>query len=122
MVDFLAQVHVPFAHVESNLYAGLKKHKSSKDVYAARRIRSLMKYNTSFARLDPRAVMLVSSEDILLKAARDSGMLTCKFRLPDSLRGVSTHFVASDALEIQDALEELNGIAMRGSAHASRST
>ncbi len=121
MSDFLAQVQVPFAHVEDNLYAGLKRQKSSKDVYAARRIKSLMKSNASFSRLDPRTVMLVSSDDSLLKAARDNGMLTCKFRLPNSLRGVSTHFTATDAIEIQDALEELNGIAMRGSAHASRS-
>ena len=90
-------------------------------MYAARRIRSLMRSNSSFSRLNPRTVMLVSSDDSLLKAARDNGMLTCKFRLSNSLRGVTTHFVATNALEIQDALEELNGIAMRGSAHASRS-
>jgi|TARA_A100001035_G_scaffold205105_1_gene165209 hypothetical protein len=120
MSDFLNQVQVPFAHVENNLYEGLKKQKSSKDAYATRRVKAMMKNNKSFQQLDPRTVMLVSSDDSLLKAARDNGMLTCKFRLPNTMRGVTTHFTATDALEIQDALEELNGIAMRGSANVSR--
>ena len=37
MSDFLNQVQVPFAHVENNLYEGLKKQKSSKDELALHR-------------------------------------------------------------------------------------
>ena len=40
MSDFLNQVQVPFAHVENNLYEGLKKQKSSKDAYATRRVKA----------------------------------------------------------------------------------
>lgn len=124
MNDFLAQVQMPFVHVEPNLAIGIKKQKTSKDQYAARRINKLFSAKSSeaaFTDLDPKQVMLVSTDDSLLRAARDAGMLTCKYRLPNGLRGqVSTHFTATAALEVQDALEELNGIAYRNTAHSSR--
>ena len=119
MSDFLNQVQVPFAHVENNLYEGLKKQKSSKDAYATRRVKAMMKNNKSFQQLDPRTVMLVSSDDSLLKAARTTACSRANSVCPTPWR-VTTHFTATDALEIQDALEELNGIAMRGSANVSR--
>jgi hypothetical protein len=122
MADFLAQVQLPFAHVEPNLAVGIRKQKTSKEQYAARRIKKLFKSSeAAFTGVDPKQVMIVTTCENLLRAARDAGMLTCKFRLPNGLRGqVSTHFTATGALEVQDALEELNGIAWRGTAHSSR--
>ena len=121
MNDFLGQVPLPFVHVEPNLAAGLRKAKTSKDQFASRRLRKLLRSHATFKILEPKNVMFVSTDDCLLRAARDEGMLTCKFRPPNSLRGqVSTHFTAAKALEVQDALEELNGIAWRGTAHSSR--
>ena len=142
MQDFLAQVQLPFAHVEPSMAVGMQSNQCSKDEYAARRLRMLIHgaseangsgrgsdgggINTdnpgAFRDIQPKSIMVVSTDDSLLKAAREEGMLTCKYRLPNGLRGqVSCHFNATAALEIQDALEELNGIAWRKTAHGSRS-
>jgi hypothetical protein len=138
MQDFLAQVQLPFAHVEPSMVEGMTHQKCSKDEYAAWRLRHLIQANGrgsdgdvggintdnpgAFRDIAPKNIMLVSTDESLLKAARKEGMLTCKYRLPNGLRGqVSCHFNATAALEIQDALEELNGIAWRKTAHGSRS-
>jgi len=57
-----------------------------------------------------------------LGAAKDLGFFTVKYRHPEGLYGqVSTDFMATSALEVQDALEELNGVALRSSAFSHRS-
>jgi hypothetical protein len=62
-------------------------------------------------------IMVVSPHEKTLIAAKDKGHFTCRFRFPNSLYGQCyTDFVATGALEIQDAIEELNGIALRNSA------
>ena len=76
MADFLAQVQLPFAHVEPNLAVGIRKQKTSKEQYAARRIKKLFKSSeAAFTGLDPKQVMIVTTCENLLRAARVS--FTC---------------------------------------------
>ena len=56
---------MPFVHVEPNLAIGIKKHKTSKDQYAASRINKLFSTKSSkaaFTDLEPKQVMLVSTD------------------------------------------------------------
>jgi len=65
--------------------------------------------------------LLFSSDEEIIEAAKDRGYYTCRYRPPNALFGrCSTDFVATNAIEIQDAIEDLNGIAMRSSAYNSR--
>lgn len=72
--------------------------------------------------IPPKQILVVSSNESFLSLSKSRGFLTCRYRPLDSLYGqVSTDMVASNALEIQDCLEELNGVALRASAFSSRS-
>lgn len=71
--------------------------------------------------LNANEFLILSQNDNLLEAAKLRQFYTCRYRPPNSLYGkVSTDFVAQNAIEIQDCIEELNGIAMRSSAYNSR--
>jgi len=71
--------------------------------------------------IEPRHLLFISSDDTYLGLAKERGFMTCRYRPKDGLYGqVSTDFSATSALELQDALEELNGVALRGSAYGSR--
>lgn len=62
-------------------------------------------------------VFVVSGDEKILEIAKSRGYFTCRYRFPNSLYGqTATTFVASNPLEIQDAMEELNGVAFRNSA------
>jgi hypothetical protein len=79
--------------------------------------------NPNFAGLLPKQIMLVTTDDALLWAAKDVGFFTVKYRGVQGLYGqVSTDFIATSALEVQDALEELNGVALRTSAFSHRTS
>ena len=69
-----------------------------------------------------KQTLFVSADESLLSMGSMRGYYTCRYRFPNSNYGqISTHFVATNALEIQDAMEELNGVAMRNSAFQYRS-
>jgi hypothetical protein len=69
----------------------------------------------------PSDVLLISRSDEILSLGRDLGLYTCRFRREGDRAGqVYTHYKAHNAIEVQDALEDLCGIAMRASAFASR--
>jgi len=77
--------------------------------------------NPKFREILPKQILLVTSDDALLSGAKDMGFMTVKYRTPQGLYGtVSTDFSATSALEVQDALESLNGVAMRSSAFRHR--
>lgn len=71
--------------------------------------------------IEPRNLLMISSCDTYLGLAKERGFMTCRFRPKDGLYGqVITDFSATSPIELQDALDELNGIALRGSAYGSR--
>lgn len=71
--------------------------------------------------ISPKQLLVVSSNEQFLALSKSRGFLTCRYRPLDSLYGqVSTDMVATNALEIQDCLEELNGVALRASVFSSR--
>jgi hypothetical protein len=71
---------------------------------------------------DAHSLLLVSRSDKILQQGSDLGLYTCRYRADgDRYGNVGTHYTACSPLEVQDALEDLNGIAMRASAFSSRS-
>ena len=61
--------------------------------------------------LDPNLVLLVSDRDDYLRAAKDAGMLTCRIMPLNGRRGnISVHFVVQSVPEVQDVVNEINGI------------
>jgi len=76
----------------------------------------------AFKDLLPQQVLIVSTDDTLLKAAKEVGFFTLKYRPhKDSLFGqVATDFMATSSLEVQDAVEEMNGVGLRESAFKHR--
>jgi hypothetical protein len=84
---------------------------------------SILKENSAFHGILPKQILLVTNDDIILASGKEVGLFTVKYRSPSGLFGqVTTDFMATSAIEIQDALEELNGVALRGSAFAHRSS
>jgi len=75
-----------------------------------------------FRELEPKQVLVVTTDDHLLKAAKDMGFFTLKYRPhANSLFGqVSTDFMATSSIEVQDAVEEMNGVGLRQSAFKHR--
>jgi hypothetical protein len=69
----------------------------------------------------PREIMLISSNDKLLEVARDAGHISCRYRPVNAPAGKFTcDFTATTPIEIQDAIEAMNGIALRNSVFSSR--
>jgi hypothetical protein len=64
--------------------------------------------------LQPELVLLVSDRDDYLKAAKEAGMVACRIRLPNARRGnVSTHYTVSSIPEVQEVVNEINGISYK---------
>lgn len=62
----------------------------------------------------PERVLLVSDRDDYLKAAKEAGMVACRIRLPTARRGnVSTHYMVSSIPEVQEVVNEINGISYK---------
>jgi hypothetical protein len=79
---------------------------------------SIMEENMN---IKPKEFLLFSSDEEIIASAKSRGYYTCRYRSRDSLYGMqSTDFQASNAVEVQDCIEELNGIGMRPSAYNSR--
>ena len=80
---------------------------------------------TSAGSIVPKQIVLVSGDESALAHAKARGIMTCRFRPPNApytiSKAGSTDFTAESALEVQDALESLNGIALRQSAYGMRS-
>lgn len=69
----------------------------------------------------PKEIMLISSNDQMLEAARSTGLVSCRYRPVNSPAGkISCDFTATVPIEIQDAIESMNGIALRNSVFSSR--
>jgi len=61
--------------------------------------------------LTANKVLLVSSKDVWLKAARDLGMITCRLRPPNARRGnITTHYATETIPQVQNIVNEINGI------------
>ena len=71
--------------------------------------------------VSPEKVLVISNRDSVLAEAAEMNAHTCRFRGKNDLHGrVTTHFKVSSALEIQDCIDSISGIAFRKSAHDSR--
>lgn len=69
--------------------------------------------------IEPLKFVVVSDRDDYLKAARDSGMFTCRVRPKNKRRGnITTNYNVEDVVSVQDVINEINGIsfnsAMKG--------
>ena len=61
--------------------------------------------------IHPNQVLIVSDSDLYLKEGRDLGMMTCRIRPLNAPRGnVTTHYTATGIPEIQEVINEINGI------------
>ena len=131
MDQFVASVDFTFDHVQSQWSPTSKPFVASQLSFQEKRghisqagaaMETILKA-AAFRGCEPKQVLMVTNDDMLLAAAKDAGFFTVKYRTPTGLYGqVTTDFNATSAVEIQDALEELNGVAMRGSAFAHRSS
>ncbi len=117
--------NVNFSHVHSALLSSTERNSALND--RERTQRAATAFSTilnlsKFQDMLPKQMLLVTSDDTLLSVGKDAGLMTVKYRAPQGLYGqVSTDFSATCAVEVQDALEALNGVAMRGSAFKHRS-
>jgi len=116
--------NLTFAHVQKELCAseelkafGNDRERSKRAVVVFEEVLNSPKLRDIL----PKQILLVTSDDALLAGGKDLGFMTVKYRAPQGLYGtVSTDFSATSAIEVQDALESLNGVAMRGSAFRHR--
>ena len=59
----------------------------------------------------PVKIVVVSDRDDYLKAARDSGMFTCRIQPLNKRRGnITTNYNVDDVASVQDVINEINGI------------
>ena len=66
-------------------------------------------------------MLMVSSSDQILEAAKIRSYHTCRYRGADDLFGqIVTEYTATNPLELQDCIEALNGISFRSSVIGSR--
>jgi hypothetical protein len=62
----------------------------------------------------PDRCLCVSDRDIILKGAKETGMLTLRIRPPNARRGnVSTNYTVETVTETQTIVNEINGISFR---------
>ena len=131
MDQFIASVDFNFDHVQPKWPSADKPIVASELTFQEKRLHisqtkatmEVMLKAAAFRGCLPKQVLMVTNDDMLLAAAKAAGFFTVKYRTPSGLYGqVTTDFNATSAVEIQDALEELNGVAMRGSAFAHRSS
>jgi hypothetical protein len=85
-------------------------------------ISNILSSSSNLKELIPKQIMIITTDDAILNASKDLGFFTLKYREPQGLYGqCTTDFSATSAIEVQDALEELNGVALRSSAFSHRS-
>jgi hypothetical protein len=85
--------------------------------------RVIDKFRTMEKQMDilPKEYLLFTSDEEIIEAGKERGYFTCRYRPQNGLYGRnSTDFVATNAIQCQDAIEELNGIAFNTSAYNSR--
>ena len=58
-------------------------------------------------------LLVVSSHEPTLTAARDSGMFTCRLVVPNARRGVTTNWDVKGVEEVVDVVNEINGISFK---------
>ena len=65
--------------------------------------------------LPPHAVMVVSDQGGVLRAARQAGSFSCHLvkQLPGAPKNLPADFTAKDCAGVKDAVEELNGVTFR---------
>ncbi|MGK3753352.1 MAG: hypothetical protein ACI8RD_005659 [Bacillariaceae sp.] len=64
-----------------------------------------------FDNMDPNKVLLVSDRDEYLRVARDMGMVICRLQQKNARRGnITPHYTVSTVGEVQDVVNEINGI------------
>ena len=64
-----------------------------------------------FDNMDPGKVLLVSDRDEYLRVARDMGMVICRLQQKNARRGnITPHYTVSTVGEVQDVVNEINGI------------
>lgn len=122
--QFVNSLTFTFAHVQEALGASEDQKSSWNDRERSKRaviVFEELLSSPKFRDFLPKQILLVTSDDSLLAAGKEQGFMTVKYRAPQGLYGtVSTDFSATSAIEVQDALESLNGVAMRSSAFRHR--
>lgn len=69
--------------------------------------------------VDPVATMIVSDRDDYLKAAKEGGMVACRIRPKNARRGnISAHYNVETVGEVQDVVNEINGISFQATRAA----
>lgn len=67
-------------------------------------------------KIESKHVLIISNNEKSLELSKKSGYLTCRFKFPDTPNGqFSCNFTATNAIELQDIVEEMNGISLRNS-------
>ena len=122
--QFVNSLTFTFAHVQEALGASEYQKSSWNDRERSKHaviVFEELLSSPKFRDFLPKQILLVTSDDSLLAAGKEQGFMTVKYRAPQGLYGtVSTDFSATSAIEVQDALESLNGVAMRSSAFRHR--
>jgi hypothetical protein len=73
--------------------------------------RSLQKNVLDTLGIDPNRILVVSDQDVYLKAGRDLGMLTCRLQPKNSRRGnITTHYTVPSTVDVRGVIDEINGI------------
>lgn len=71
----------------------------------------ILKNVLSKIEIPPLKFLVVSDRDDYLKAARDSGMFTCRIRPKNKRRGsITTNYNVEDVGSVQDVINDINGI------------
>jgi hypothetical protein len=71
--------------------------------------------------VDPIATIIVSDRDDYLQAAKDEGMVACRVRPTNGKRGnVSAHYNAESVGQVEDVVNEINGISFQALGSAKR--
>jgi hypothetical protein len=73
-------------------------------------------------KIENKQCLVISNNEKTLELSKKAGYFTCRYKFPDSANGkFSCDFTATSAMELQDIVEEMNGISLRNSAFGSRS-
>lgn len=89
----------------------LEGEKSNEDKDGENTATNLLKKVSTGVKTDPIAILVVSDRDDYLRHARDMGMFTCRVRRRNAPRGnVTTNYTAQNISDVQDVVNELNGI------------
>lgn len=71
--------------------------------------------------MDPVATIVVSDRDDYLRAAKDTGMVTCRVRPMNAKRGsVTAHYNVETISEVQDVVNQINGISFQATLSNSK--